>query len=99
MPFWKPGSLSEEDAWKVTAFVLRENRLWNGVGELNDANAGEVVIPRAAFLTPIAAPPQDPVQKRSGALGWMILIGSLTVLIIGVFVIQRKQKYDPNSDI
>jgi mono/diheme cytochrome c family protein len=99
MPFWKPGSLSEEDAWKVTAFVLRENKLWNGVGELNDSNAGEVVIPRAAFLTPVVAPPQDSVQKRSGALGWMILIGSLTVLIIVVFVIHRKQKYDPNRNI
>jgi hypothetical protein len=99
MPFWKPGSLSEEDAWKVTAFVLRENKLWNGVDELNDSNAGEVLISRAAFLTPVAAHPQDPVQKSSGAPGWMILIGSLTMLIIVVFVIHRKQKYDPNSDI
>ena len=90
MPFWKPGSLSEEDSWKVTAFVLRENKLWNGVGELNESNAGDVAIPRAAFLTPVVTPQQDQVQQRSGALGWMILISSLTVLFILVVVFKKS---------
>ena len=99
MPFWKPGSLSEEDAWKVTAFILRENKLWNGVGQLNESNADHVMIPRAAFLTPVVTPSQDPVPKRSGSLGWLILIGSLTTLVILVVVINVKQKYDPNRPI
>src|SRR5262245_32482601 len=53
MPFWKPGSLTEEEAWRVTAFILRQNNLWDGKTELNTSNAGDVKIPRAAFLTPI----------------------------------------------
>ena len=93
MPFWKPGSLSEDDAWQVTAFVLRENKLWNGVGELNESNAGDVAIPRAAFLTPVVTTQVDQVQKTSGALGWIILLGSLAVPLILLFVF-KKQKYE-----
>jgi cytochrome c len=89
MPFWKPGSLSQEDAWKVTAFVLRENKLWNGVGELNDSNAAHVVIPRAAFLTPVVTPQEPQVQKQGGTLGWMILLSSLTVLMILFFLFRK----------
>ena len=89
MPFWKPGSLSEDDAWKVTAFVLRENKLWNSVGELSESNAGNVMIPRAAFLTPVAAPQQPEVQKRDGMVGWFILIGSLSILVVIVFIFRK----------
>ena len=88
MPFWKPGSLSEEDAWKVTAFVLRENRLWNDAGELNETNAADVAIPRGMYLTPVVTPPVD-VQKETGTLGWTILGSSLFVLFF-VLLILRK---------
>ena len=90
MPFWKPGSLSEEDAWKVTAFVLRENKLWNDVGELNESNAGDVIIPRAAFLTPVVPLQQPEVQKGSGAVGWFILIGSLSALVVIIFIFKKR---------
>jgi cytochrome c len=43
MPYWKPGSLSEEDAWRVTAFLLRENGFWDGSMELNSQNAARIV--------------------------------------------------------
>jgi hypothetical protein len=51
MPFWNPGSLTEEESWRVTAFLLRQNDLWNESTELNASNAADVKIPRAAFLT------------------------------------------------
>jgi cytochrome c len=89
MPFWKPGSLSEDDSWKVTAFILRENKLWNDVGELNESNAGSLVIPRAAFLTPVATPRQDQVQKGVGSSLWMILIGLLVTLFVLGFVLKN----------
>lgn len=88
MPFWKPGSLSKDDSWKVTAFLLRENKLWNDDGELNDSNAGSVVISRAEFITPVAAPAQNQVQKGIGSSAWIILIGSLLVLFILVFALK-----------
>lgn len=89
MPFWKPGSLSEEDSWKVTAFVLRENKLWNGVGELNETNAADVSIPRQMYLTPIVTPQPTDIQKENGTLGWAIIIGSLFALLI-LYLIFRK---------
>jgi cytochrome c len=90
MPFWKPGSLSDEDAWKVTAFVLRENNLWDGSGELNESNAGSLVIPRGMYLTPVVTPQQTAVQTGSGKLGWIILIGSLSALFIVIFILKKN---------
>ncbi len=48
MPYWKPGSLSDEDAWRVTAFLLRENGFWEGSIELNSQNAAAVVLDPSA---------------------------------------------------
>jgi cytochrome c len=89
MPFWKPGSLSEVDSWKVTAFILRENRLWNDIGELNESNAGNVLIPRAAFLTPVVTPQQDQVQNGAGSSGWIIVTGSFLAMSILGFVLKN----------
>lgn len=91
MPFWKPGSLSEEDAWKVTAFVLRENRLWNGVGELNETNAGDVAIPRGMYLTPVVTPQSPDTQEENSApLGWTILGGSLFALFALLLILRKS---------
>ena len=90
MPFWKPGSLTEEDAWKVTAFVLRENNLWSGAVALDASNAGEVAIPRGV-LTPVVTPQQAEVQKGGGTIGWIILIGSLSMLFILVFILKKSK--------
>lgn len=46
MPFWKPGSLTKEEAWEVTAFILRKNGLWDDVKELNEFKAGDALDPR-----------------------------------------------------
>lgn len=89
MPFWNPGSLSEDDAWKVTAFILRENKLWDATRDLDAAIAGDVAIPRAAFLTPVVTPLSADVQTGDGTLGWLILIGSLFALFILLFTINR----------
>ncbi|RME05755.1 MAG: hypothetical protein D6803_08240 [Anaerolineae bacterium] len=42
MPYWQPGILSEEEGWQVTAFLLRENDLWSGGGELGPENASDL---------------------------------------------------------
>jgi cytochrome c len=82
MPFWKPGSLTEEESWPVTAFLLRQNGLWDASTDLNASNAASIKIPRAAFLTPPAKPQEDQIQKRGGAVGWIILAGFLLVIFI-----------------
>ncbi len=82
MPFWKPGSLTEEDAWSITAFLMRENGLWKGDTELDETNAAEVKITRGALQ-------QAQVQKRGGInIGWLLL-GALSIFIVLYFVLKK----------
>ncbi len=90
MPFWKPGSLTEEDAWKVTAFILRENGLWNGIGELNASNAGGIKIPRG---TPTLTVTPGQVQVGDGGRfnPWLSSIGVLFILFLLFFILKKNQ--------
>lgn len=91
MPFWKPGSLTEEDSWRVTAFLLRQNDLWNVPTELNASNAAEAKIPRAAFLTPVVTPGQAGSQQENGTIiGW-ILVGIVVFLVLLMFVLKKSR--------
>lgn len=91
MPFWNPGSLTEEESWRVTAFLLRQNNLWNAATELNTSNAADVKIPRAAFLTPVATPPPGDAQEQSRILVWIGIGGVLLFLIMGLFTLKRSK--------
>jgi cytochrome c len=44
MPYWKPASLTEEEAWQVVAFILRENHLWADGENLSASNADSVLV-------------------------------------------------------
>ena len=92
MPYWKPGSLTEEQAWRVTAFILRENGLWDGVGVLGTSNAVEVKIQNAT-PTPAALPEQYQTEKEGGREPWiLIIIGVLFILVLLFFLIFKKSK-------
>jgi hypothetical protein len=91
MPFWKPGSLTEEESWRVTAFLLRQNGLWESSTELNASNAANVKIPRAAFLTPVATPQVAEPQKGNGILIWGIA-AVLVVLVVSLMFILKKSR-------
>jgi mono/diheme cytochrome c family protein len=92
MPYWKPGSLTEEEAWRVTAFLLRQNNLWDAATELSAANAPDVKIPRAAFLTPVVTPqPAVPVQTESGEMVWWIVGGVVVLLILLMFILKKSR--------
>lgn len=91
MPFWKPGSLTEEESWRVTAFILRENHLWDDKTELNASNAANVKIPRAAFLTPAGTPQQAEVQKGNGMMTWFVLIGALGLIVLLMFILKKSR--------
>jgi cytochrome c len=84
MPFWKPGSLTEEEAWRVTAFILRENGLWHAREELNASNAIQVVV-HEAQATPTPPPAVNPFRA---APFWPLLFGS--VILILVIVLWRS---------
>ena len=82
MPYWRPGSLTEDEAWSVTAFIMRQNGLWNDDVELNETNAAEVGIPRVM-------PWQVEVQKRGGAGLWLYFLGALSILLILFFILKK----------
>jgi mono/diheme cytochrome c family protein len=56
MPFWKPASLTEEKSWQVTAFLLRENKVWTGQEGLTASNA-DLVLVNGTQATAIPQPP------------------------------------------
>jgi mono/diheme cytochrome c family protein len=91
MPFWKPGSLTEEESWRVTAFLLRQNDLWNAPTELNDSNAADVKIPRGAFLTPITTPQLAGSQEQAGTMIWVILLGVVVLIILLMFILKKSR--------
>jgi cytochrome c len=90
MPFWKPGSLSEDDAWKVTAFILRANGLWDGAAELNETNAESVLIPRGMFA-PTAQPQRVEKQDSTRTVGSIVLVGSLVLLLLVIFILKKSR--------
>ena len=89
MPYWKPGSLTEEESWKVTAFVLRSNGLWNGTEELGPQNASQVKIQRGATTPTATASPAVPSARA--ALGWSAFAVAVIVAVILFFFIRRKR--------
>jgi len=91
MPFWKPGSLTEEESWRVTAFILRENDLWEDSAQVDASNAANVKIPRAAFLTPIVTPQQAGVHEGGNDLLWPILAGSVLILVLLTFILKKSR--------
>ena len=100
MPFWNPGSLTEEESWNIIAFLLREN----GIplpGKL-DLNTPEQILlstaptPTKILPTPTLAsitdtdpePPADPSTTRMLALA--LLVSVLVIILVLVFVLRRQ---------
>jgi cytochrome c len=91
MPFWNPGSLTEEESWRVTAFLLRQNNLWNASMELNASNAADVKIPRAAFLTPVGTPQQAEGQTGNGVMIGLSIAGVAVLIILLMFILKKSR--------
>jgi mono/diheme cytochrome c family protein len=68
MPFDKPGELSDQQYWAVTAFLLRENGVMPKGVRIDSNNAGTLL------LKPVVAPEISPVLV-AGVLIALILLG------------------------
>jgi len=89
MPFWKPGSLTEEDAWRVTAFILRQNDLWDDAAELGASNAAGVPIPRGTPI-PVTAPQPAEGQERTGTFVWLAAI-VVVIVLLTIFILKKSR--------
>ncbi len=90
MPFWKPGSLTDEEAWQVTAFLLRENNLRTSRDDLNESNAALISVgtPPTPLPTPLSAPPTG--EKSSLALLILVGVVALAPPFILLWIFRKK---------
>ena len=104
MPYWNPGSLTEEESWNITAFFLRENGI-SLPGNL-DANSAEKILlspaPTSTKVLPtstsenipdteILEQPTDPDKTRMFAL---ILLVITVVLVFVLVILLRRQSFE-----
>ncbi len=87
MPFWKPGSLTDEDAWAVTAFLLRENGLRDERAELNASNADQ-----ARVRAPEAESTPGPRPAKNPSAGWLVIAG-VAILIFILWWMRRSRNF------
>ena len=88
MPFQKPNSLTDEQYYQITAFLLRQNGLIDDQTEVTASNAAQIVVSRA---TPVPTPQQNEVRKRDGTIEWILLGGVLLALVIVVFILIKSR--------
>ena len=94
MPYWKPASLTEEETWQVTAYILRESKRLPADMELNASNATSVLVgPPVATPTPQPGPDSvinlDEIQRP-------VLIAA--VLVVALLLALRIFKTTVNKE-
>lgn len=94
MPFWKPGSLTDDEAWQVTAFVLRANGLWDDRAELNASNPDQVRV-GAQEAVPPSTPPLAAKGQSAIQVSWPIISAGVVVLVIILLLILLPRKSRP----
>lgn len=96
MPYQWPGTLDDETAWALTAFLVRENGLWPAEATLGPDNAtGVRIAPLAASLpTPTilaksTSLPDEPATSGEAFDNRYLLFGLLLFLLLGIVVLVR----------
>jgi len=81
MPWWRPASLTQEESWQVTAFLLRENKLWNAQEDLTTSNADLILVGApVATATPQPSAAALTVSPLPIIIGFIILVLVLLLL-------------------
>ena len=89
MPYWRPASLTEEESWQVTAFLLRENNLWTTQEELTASNADQVLV-SAPQAIPTLQPPAAAASWTLSPIPFIVGFIVLTFLIFLLRVFRKK---------
>lgn len=94
MPYWKPGSLTEEEGWLVSAFILRENGIPLD-GDLDASNAEEILLaPPELSPTPEPDAPSQSGNKRTISLGpeWLLVLVVAAIITVAAFALRRRSR-------
>ena len=81
MPWWKPGNLTDEEAWQATSYILNLNKVMPARFDLTDTNA-------SAIRTQYAVP--QPGDDRPAAL---TLTGVLALVAIGMIAQDLRKSH------
>lgn len=95
MPYQWPGTLDDETAWAITAFLMRENGLWYADQTLGVDNAASVVIVSAPAPLPTVtlqatATPVSPLPvqvSRPVSQNKYLIVGAMVFLLVGGAII------------
>ena len=79
MPWWDPGSLSDQDAWNITAYLLRENGALSSASEINPNNANK-------------NPVHLPIRQQESEMNWQYGIAAVFGLTALSLIAARKIK-------
>jgi len=74
MPWWKPSSLTPEDAWAVSSYILRLNNSYPDHIPLSSVSASAIQVHR------------DHISRGSDLPGQILLISILSLVTVGVIV-------------
>jgi mono/diheme cytochrome c family protein len=93
MPYWKPGSLTEEEGWLVTSFILRENGIQFDKN-LDDSNAEEILLSALQlFPTPVPETSSENVTQQAGSINfqWLFALALVVIIIVVAAVSLRRR--------
>jgi cytochrome c len=92
MPFEYPGTLTEEEYWQITLFLLRENGIEYS-GESDASNADQILLPWAQ-PTPTSTP-VPPSLSSFGATGWALF--AIIFLLGGIVFLWHTLRHEPSQ--
>jgi cytochrome c len=92
MPFWKPGSLTEEESWLVTAFLLRENGIQ--ISKNVDASNAEQIVLSLPGLPPTPMPEAVAENAKQPAVPiaseWLLALALVAIIIVAAVSLRRR---------
>jgi quinol-cytochrome oxidoreductase complex cytochrome b subunit len=81
MPWWDAGSLSQQDAWNLTAYLLRENGVLPKTAQLDTKNAD---------LTPVHLPIRQHETEYFGQYALITFLGLAAAALVGKRFFERE---------
>lgn len=92
MPYWKPGSLTEEESWLVTAFLLRENGIQFGEN-LDASNAEQILLSESGLpSTPEGVPAAENAKPPAAttSLLWLLALPVVALIAVAAVLLRRR---------